>query len=162
MNKVNYPTKLSPLQEQRLPLYPAIYRFVMNDQKVPNPYKKKVDMSTASISSKSSLSRKIDNRELVVANIKQEKTKTSLRGPSRKHAIEKQKEDKRQISTDTTPSNMHIDLSILDSSDDLSIVGSSTGEVINEDCTIVSPPVTKKKNIEQSSSTTSSYPHHQA
>ena len=163
MEKPTYHTNLAPLTELRLPLYPSVYGFLMNpieappiteidpvqSRKVINPYRKqsKAKMSTTPILSASSSSFSLKTKSIPKIppsiKVKHEKLKPSS-------SVETKEDSKKTITADASTA-IHIDLSMLDSSDEASVVGSSPSEVKNEECSIVSPPVIKKQKRDNSS-----------
>ena len=145
MDKVaSYNTNRSIEDDQKNPpCYPAVYRFLMNpfttsptNKKVPNPYKMGLTTPKKSYSSNSSSTSVVLPKEV-------KKENKRCPPPVLKPAM-----SRKRAGDDPSPKLHHttIDLSMLDSSDEASVVVSSPGgEVVDNDCAIITPTPAPKK-----------------
>ena len=165
----SYNTNLTKEEKLSLPLYPEVYAFLMKpdntnmktnvvanpykmQRKVPPPVRLSVETTipTATVapdsSSSSSQSTLCSSAATVLPKVKNEKIVDSNPLPLLKPAMtRKRRNDDLNCTQDSTAGHTTIDLSILDSSDELSVVGTSPDEVIDNECTIITPRPAPKK-----------------
>ena len=166
MERRSYNTNLTKEEELRLTLYPAVYAFLMNkdnDNKkttvVANPYKMQrkmptpvglsIEIPTTKIAQNSSSSSQVPlcSSATLLPKVKKEKIVDSHPAlPVLKPVTTRKRKDNSNRNQDTSNGCTTIDLSMLESSDELSILGgTSPDELVDNECTIISPPPVPKR-----------------